>query len=336
MSEVETIATIASHSALQLMRGAKQEGFKTALITLRERVNVYRRFNHLIDNIIIINNYNDVISERVQRELMNLNAIVIPHGSFVEYVGIENIYEFKTPIFGNRRLLEWEHDQSKKVKLLKDAGIPVPRVYSSPEEVDGLVIVKLHGAKGGRGYFIARDKNELVKKAEARRISLMEALIQEYVIGVPMYFHYFYSPILDRLELLGSDIRYESNADGLRRLPFNATTDPTFTVVGNIPVVLRESLLGKVFDYGERFVLLTKKLIPPGAIGPFCLESICTSDLEIVVFEFSGRIVAGTNLYVMGSPYSWLYFNEPMSMGRRIAREIRLAIENNKLSKIIS
>ncbi|HDJ89572.1 MAG TPA: DUF1297 domain-containing protein, partial [Thermoprotei archaeon] len=33
--------------------------------------------------------------------------------------------------------------------------------------------------------------------------------------------------------------------------------------------------------------------------------------------------------------YSWYYFNEPMSMGRRIAREIKIAIENNMLDKIV-
>ncbi len=334
MSKV-SVATIASHSALQILMGAKQEGFETVLICLRDRVSVYKRFSHLIDHFIIINNYNDIMRSNVQKTLLDLNSIIIPHGSFIEYVGINNIYDLEPPVFGNRKLLEWESDQFKKLALLRDAGIPVPRTYSVNEDIDRLVIVKLPGAKGGRGYFLARDREELLSKASYLEIDLNNVLIQEYVIGAPMYFHYFYSLVLDRLELLGSDLRYESNVDGLKRIPFRIA-DPTFTVVGNIPIVLRESLLSKVFDYGERFVKLSKKRIPPGVIGPFCLEAICTSDLDIIVFEFSGRIVAGTNLYMMGSPYSWLYFSEPMSMGRRIAREIKLAIENNMLSKITS
>jgi 5-formaminoimidazole-4-carboxamide-1-(beta)-D-ribofuranosyl 5'-monophosphate synthetase len=58
--------------------------------------------------------------------------------------------------------------------------------------------------------------------------------------------------------------------------------------------------------------------------------------MEIKVFEFSGRIVAGTNIYVYGSPYSYLYWSEPMSTGRRIAREIRLAIERSALDKVLT
>jgi len=35
-----------------------------------------------------------------------------------------------------------------------------------------------------------------------------------------------------------------------------------------------------------------------------------------------------------GSPYYSLLFNESMSMGKRIAREIKLALESNQLEKI--
>ncbi|MEM3271303.1 MAG: DUF1297 domain-containing protein, partial [Metallosphaera sp.] len=63
---------------------------------------------------------------------------------------------------------------------------------------------------------------------------------------------------------------------------------------------------------------------------------IVTDQLDIIVFEFSGRIVAGTNIYVNGSPYSWLYWNEPMSVGRRIAREINLAIQKGKIEDVVT
>jgi len=35
-----------------------------------------------------------------------------------------------------------------------------------------------------------------------------------------------------------------------------------------------------------------------------------------------------------GSPYTTLIYNEPMSMGRRIAREIKQAEIENKISEI--
>ena len=51
-------------------------------------------------------------------------------------------------------------------------------------------------------------------------------------------------------------------------------------------------------------------------------------------FEFSARIVAGSNIYMDGSPYYSLLFNENMSMGKRIAREVKIATEKNQLDKI--
>ena len=72
-----------------------------------------------------------------------------------------------------------------------------------------------------------------------------------------------------------------------------------------------------------------------GLFGPFCLECIVTRKLEIFVFEISARIVAGTNPYTTGSPYSWLKYSEPMSTGRRIAREIKQAIEGSRLGDVL-
>ena len=72
-----------------------------------------------------------------------------------------------------------------------------------------------------------------------------------------------------------------------------------------------------------------------GMLGPFCLETIVTDQLEFKVFEISARIVAGSNPFVGGSPYSDI--NETrMSTGRRIARSIRKAADANRLHDILS
>ncbi|ARM75854.1 formate--phosphoribosylaminoimidazolecarboxamide ligase [Acidianus manzaensis] len=332
------ITTLGSHSSLQILHGAKKEGFNTMVISDEKRENFYKRFQ-FIDK---INKYS-TLDDAVKLINSEIDSIFIPHGSLIEYLKMERVKKIEIPIFGNRNLFEWESNQKKKMSLLKDSNIHIPDSFENPEEVDRLVIVKLPGAKGGKGYFIAKNKSEvkegLNKLLESKEISSIEdVIIQEYVVGIPMYFHFFYSPILKRVELTGMDIRYETNVDGLRRLPSNLTSDiePTFVVAGNIPVIARESLLPKAFDYAENFVNTVKNKVPPGMIGPFCLESVVTEDLDIVVFEFSGRIVAGTNLYVEGSPYSWLYWDEPMSVGRRIAREIKLASIQNKLGEITS
>ena len=72
-----------------------------------------------------------------------------------------------------------------------------------------------------------------------------------------------------------------------------------------------------------------------GMIGPFCLETIVTDQLEFKVFEISARIVAGSNPFVGGSSYSDL--NEAnMSTGRRISRSIVKAIEKDMLDELLS
>jgi 5-formaminoimidazole-4-carboxamide-1-(beta)-D-ribofuranosyl 5'-monophosphate synthetase len=235
------------------------------------------------------------------------------------------------PTFGNRYLLEWEASQSKKMKLLEYASIPIPKSFNDPSSVDRPVIVKLSGAKGGRGYFIAKDPRELMDKLSGVKDD--DYIIQEYIVGVPAYYHYFASRVYGRVELFGMDIRYESNVDGRT---FNLA-EPTFVVVGNLPIVLRESLLPTVQRYGEEFSRAVSELVPPGMIGPYSLESIIKDDLTIVVFEFSGRIVAGTNVYMgIGSQYSVLYFDRPMDMGERIAHELVRAAKSGKLHEVVT
>ncbi|MBI4258374.1 MAG: DUF1297 domain-containing protein, partial [Thaumarchaeota archaeon] len=94
--------------------------------------------------------------------------------------------------------------------------------------------------------------------------------------------------------------------------------------------------LQEVYDMGERYVEASKRLVPPGNIGPFCIEGVYDKDGRFVSFEFSARIVAGTNLYVDGSPYSILTHGESMSMGRRIAKEIRRGTKERKLDALIT
>lgn len=321
-----SVATVASHSAINILRGAKARGLGTIAISRPEVSWFYRRIP-FIDEIWEVD-FQEF--ENVSEKLVGKNAILVPHGSYVEYIGWKRALRIPVPTLGNRYLLEWEADQVKKMSLLQRAGIEIPRIYTRPEDVDRPVIVKLHGAKGGRGYFVARDRGDLVRRLQGLR---EDHVIQEYVVGVPAYYHYFSSRIRGRIEIFGMDLRYESNIDG-RTLGF---AEPSFVVVGNLPLVARESLLPKILEYGERFAEAVEELVPPGLAGPFCLESIVKDDLSIVVFEFSGRIVAGTNTYMgLGSPYSILYFEKPLDMGERIAVEIREAADAGRLGDIVT
>ncbi len=332
------IATLASHSALQILKGAQQEGFETVAVCIKGREQPYKQFK-VADKIISIKDFDEF--EGIQEQLIKENAIIIPHASFIAYMGFERIEKLKVPYFGNKKILHWESDRSMERKWLKAAGLKLPKIFEKPEDIDRPVIIKFHGAGGGKGYFLAKNYKDFKKKIKLH--AGKGYVIQEYILGVHMYAHYFHSPLTGETELMGFDKRYESNVDSLGRISARdqmalpqEQVDPSYVIVGNMPLVVRESYLPRFIRKGENVVKESKKIASPGLFGPFCLETIMTPEEDIITFEISARIVAGTNPYVNGSPYSWLRYNEPMSTGRRIAREIKLAIEKNNIDKVLS
>lgn len=339
-----TIATLGSHCSLQVLKGAKDEGFRTLLVCEKSRLGLYKRFN-FIDDMIVVDKFSEILEHFCQKRLEQTNSIIIPIGTLVAYMSTEQIESIASPFFGNKWILRWESDRMLKQKLMEESKLKTPKSVKSKNEIEKLCIVKLHGAAGGRGYFLVWNKKTFEEGAEKlieRNVinSEDELYIQEYVTGVPAYLQYFYSPLTNEIELMGVDRRYESDIDGLGRIPskqqLGLDLEPSYNVVGNIPLVLRESLLAEVYAMGEKFVAAAKRLIPPGMTGPFCLEGVYDREGKFTTFEFSARIVAGTNLYVEGSPYSDLIFAEPMSMGRRIARELKIANKKGRINEVIT
>ncbi|MFH2106283.1 MAG: formate--phosphoribosylaminoimidazolecarboxamide ligase [Candidatus Micrarchaeota archaeon] len=328
-----SIATICSHSSLQIFKGAREEGIKTIGIVKKENKKLYESFPFgKPDEFIIVDDYKNIpVSELVAK-----NAIVIPHGSFVEYVG-EKFDSMELPVYGNRKSLVWERSREKMIEWLRKAGIKTPKTLK-PNDIDGPCLVKFPGAKGGRGYFIVKTREEFDEI-----VGKQECMIQEFIIGVRAYPHYFFSPISEigypakhgRIELLGVDTRIESSANEIARaVSAGIKKKMAFTVIGNQSMVLRESLLGEYFEMGRKVRDASIDLFG-GIFGPYCIETIITEDLEIYAFEISARIVAGTNVYPNGSPYSTYYYNEPMSTGKRIARELKEAFKRKRLKEII-
>ncbi|MEM0493297.1 MAG: formate--phosphoribosylaminoimidazolecarboxamide ligase [Candidatus Thermoplasmatota archaeon] len=337
-----TISTVCSHSSLQIFHGARKEGFRTLGIAIGEVKRLYDAFPLAKpDEFFIVDRYKDI--GRYADELREKNVVIIPHGSFVEYLGAKNFLKLEIPTFGNRRVLEWESDRRKEKKWLESAGITMPKQIKDPRSIKKPVIVKYHGAKGGKGFFIAKTYDEFKKRVDKTK----PYFIQEFVMGTRYYLHYFYSPIQKEgyklskgcLQLLSMDRRDETTIDEVQRLGSIAELEeigihPTFVVTGNIPIVMRESLLPKVFRMGEAVVEKSLELFG-GVIGPFCLETVVTEDLEFKVFEISARIVAGTNPYITGSPYSE-YIQPGLSTGRRMAQEIKQGVREDKLHEILS
>lgn len=337
-----TICTVCSHSSLQIFNGARKEGFKTLGIAVGEKKKFYDAFPlGKPDEFFIVDNYKDIL--KCTEELRQKNVIVIPHGSFVEYLGADKFMTLELPTFGNRDVLKWESDRNMERKWLESAGLTMPQEIKNPKDIDRPVIVKYHGAKGGKGFFIAKTYEEFKRRIQKDK----NYVIQEFVLGTRYYLHYFYSPIQNNayklskgsLQMLSMDRRDETTIDEVQRLGSIAELEelgihPTFVVTGNIPIVMRESLLPKVFGMGAAVVEKSLKLFG-GILGSFCLETVVTEDLEFKVFEISARIVAGTNPYIAGSPYSEM-IQPDLSTGRRIAQEIKYANKKNLLSKILT
>ncbi len=331
-----TIVTLGSHSALQILKGAKDEGFKTAVVATPNRIPLYESYPNFIDEILELKSWDEF--PKLEKELTKRNCIIIPHGSFVAYLGMDENKKMKVPYFGNKKVLDWEENRKMQRTWMEKAKVKVPHLFKRGDKIDRPVIVKSYGAAGGKGYFTARNQKEFDEKLKSYNEERF--MVQEYVIGVPVYFHFFYSPLTKKVEMMSLDKRYETNVDSLGRIPAKnqrgLNIEPSFEVVANIPLAIRESLLAEAISMAERVIASSQKLIPvKGLFGPFCLETIITSTEEIYVIEISARIVAGTNCFINGSPYTYLLYDEPMSTGRRIAREIKNAINVNKLNEVL-
>jgi 5-formaminoimidazole-4-carboxamide-1-(beta)-D-ribofuranosyl 5'-monophosphate synthetase len=338
-----TIATVCSHSSLQIFNGARKEGFRTLGICKGPPPKHYDAFPlGKPDAFFQVNEYADLLDQA--DELRARNVVIIPHGSFVEYMGAGNYAKLQVPVYGNRGVLEWESDRERSRQWLVGAGIRMPEVIEDPKDINRPCIVKYMGAKGGRGFFIARNYDEF----KARIQPTVPYHIQEFVLGTRYYIHYFHSPLVEdgytlpsggTLQFLGVDRRDESIIDEAHRLGSiyeleEMGIQPSFVVTGNFPLVMRESLLPEALDMGARVVAKAKELFG-GLWGPFCLETVITDKLQFKVFEISARIVAGTNPYISGSPYSDLV-QPGLSTGQRIAQELAIARKRNALASILT
>ncbi len=328
-----SIATLGSHSALQILKGAKDEGFKTIAVVKKGYEEPYRSYK-VADEIISIDQYPDF--NGLEQQLIDKNAILIPHGTLFAACSVDQLEQNKMLYFGDKQVLRLEESRVKQRQWLLQSGLTMPKIFEKPEDIDRPTIIKFNGAGGGKGYFLAKNKIEFDEKIALHKDA--KYMIQEYIIGNPIYVHYFYSPLNDELEIMSMDKRYETNVDSIGRISAQDQLDlnlqTSYNIIGNIPIVARESMLAEFFRMGRQVVDKSKELTGKGMFGPFCLEMVVTPDMEYFVFEISARIVAGSNPYVDGSPYTALRYSEPMSTGRRIAREIKNAIEQDKLDEV--
>jgi 5-formaminoimidazole-4-carboxamide-1-(beta)-D-ribofuranosyl 5'-monophosphate synthetase len=365
------IGVLASHSALDVCDGAVEEGFRTVAFCQRGREKTYsvyfkaqrdaggRVLRGVVDEAVVYERFDEILKPENQQALLEDNILFVPNRSFTSYCGIDAVEDdFNVPLVGSRNLLRSEERGGERdyYWLLDKAGLPYPERLRGPEEIDELVIVKLpHAVKTlERGFFTAASYKEYVDKSESlikqgviTRDALERARIERYIIGPVFNLDFFYSPLEESgspIELLGVDWRFETSLDGHVRLPAPqqmtlppAQITPEYTVCGHNTATLRESLLEEAFRLAEDYVAATKKYYEPGIIGPFCLQTCVDKDLNFYIYDVAPRIGGGTNVHVsVGHPYGNTLWRKPMSTGRRLAMEIRRAIDLQQLEKIIT
>ena len=346
------IGVLGSHSALEIASGARQEGFQTIVVCQKGREKTYTRYyENLFDHIIMLDKFQDIVKPDTVEKLNSLQTVFVPNRSFSVYAGYENIEEkFTVPLMGNRYMLRTEERNTPRNQqyLLQQAGILTPRTFKSPEEIDRLAIVKVSERERAieRAFFYASSPEEYEKKASERinkhiisPEALKQAVIEEYVVGAKFNANFFWSPLNDELDLLGFDKRVQTDLDGVLDLPAREQLElniPTQNIeIGHMGVTMRESQIEMIFEAGELFVKACKKEYPPGMIGLFALQGAITKDLKFYVFDVSPR-VPGCPCVEPTSPYMKYKYGFEVGPGRRVAMEIKRAMNAGKLNDVVT
>ena len=345
------IGVLGSHSALEIMDGAKDENFETIVFCQKGRETPYQRFSRIANEIKVLKKFSDMSSIKNQKMLRDTNTLVVPHRSLTAYLGYKTIENsFKVPIFGNRALFQAEERNNKKNQyyLLRKAGLKHPKIFKNPKDINRPSIVKVQEKKRKleRAFFTVSSFSDYKKKSEEKirqgvisKTGLHDAVIEELAIGTYLNFNYFYTPISKNVDFIGIERRLQTNLHDFNALPakqqLELDIDPQNIEVGHTPASIRESLLEKVISMGDKFVAAVKREYPPGIIGPFSLQSVITKDLEMIVYDVSLR-VPGNPIVATTSPYTKYQYGETFGVGRRIAMEIKIAQEDDVLDKIIT
>jgi len=364
-----TIAALGGHSALDVCHGAKKHGFRTLVVAQKGREKTYEKYYRTrgngpaqrgcIDDILLVDKFSDVLKPEIQEQLRAKNTIFIHNRYFWVYFDDFGAVEkdFKVPIYGTREMLKLEERdvEQNQYWILQEAGIRIPKMFDHPEDIDRLVLVKVNEETRGyeRAFFFATSHEDYKKKSaellEAGTIaqdSLEKAVIEEYVLGAPVNFNYFYSVMNDELELMGTDTRRQTNLDGILRIPANEQIQvmekigsPKIIETGHIACTTKESILEKAFAAGEKFVKMCQSDLIPGIgmVGPFALQGAVAAEdgrEEIVIFDVSMRIPGSPGTRY--TPLSGYLYGDSISYGERIAVEIRQAIEENRLAEVLT
>ncbi len=366
-----TLASVGSHSALEVASGARAAGLRSLVVTAKGRELTYTRYfaarsdapaRGCVDEVIELGSFAEILDDDAQRQLLARNVIFVPNRSFEVYLHQKYEYDeierrMLVPFFGNRYLLRAEEragggaaEGADQYALMERAGIRHPKAFASAQDIDRLVMVKAPHAKVSfeRAFFLASSPAEydltaarLIDEGVLTAEGLAAARIEEYALGPSVNLNFFYSPVLGELELSGTDTRRQTNLEGFRNIPpasFEALRGVPMRLeeAGHIAATILESMLEPAFAMGERFVAAARELSPPGVIGPFALQCVIAAGppKELVCYDVSLRIPGSPGTRY--TPYSAYRWGRDVSVGERIAMEIVMARDTDRLLDVLT
>lgn len=320
-----SIAVLCSHSALETAAAAKIAGFYTIGISTKGREKTYVKYNKkLYDEIEYIKEFKNnvtVIDEEIQKRIVEKNGILIPNRSLSAYCGYDFLEEkLLIPMYGGRNVQRTE-DRNEKISqydILTKAGIPFPRRFTTPEDIDALAMVKVQQKRNPleRAFFTVSSSEEYYKKADERikkgiidDEGLKKSIIEEFLIGPPVNANYHSFGLHEtsiesfptKIDLVGFGTRRQVNSSGFLQL----TAEEQEMVRGKIKitneeishqgVTVRESFHEHFYDLGEGYVKAVNSFYPNEMIGMFGLQGAMVTDQntlrpKFVSFDTSPRI----------------------------------------------
>lgn len=368
------IGVFGSHSAIDTLDSAKEFGFPVYLIVEKGREELYTRdFSSLIDGeddkVMFLDKFEHLLHPENQKKLVDKNTIFFANRSTVAYCTTKKVEEeFKVPLFGSRRFLCAEDSNpleghSSQYQHLDAAGIPRPRQYEKPEDIDGLVIVKVRQANRPkeRAFFEAVDyenflteSKNLLEMGVISKEGLENAVIEEKLIGVYTNAVFHFSPLFNSVDLLGFGDREQTNLSSF--LNQSAQMQGKLSAKGFIrtneemthrPKRVRESYIPQVINAARNFQEALKKEEPSGMIGLAGLQGAWPLDqnnkprftVYDVAYRWTGDLIANNFMRILTRKYRRHlpeHVHEISSMGDLSMLDIYLAAKQGNLNFVVT
>lgn len=349
---------LASHSLLDVCEGADAESVPNFAIALKGRHRTYteafrvryqgNRKVGIIQDVYIVDNWREMTGEKIIAWIRERNGIVIPSRSLGVYLRdketgtYDSIVGMNVPFFGNIKLLRVE-ERALPYKLDKNqdflagkANLPIPETFTTPEEIKKPAFVKAsqfsHKRDFERNFVVVSSTEEYYAKLEqvlsntpeADRSSAEAAFrsspIQEYIQGdLLINLNFFYSRVWNDLEFLGSDTRKQFG-NGEEAI--------------HIPISLRESLVEQAINMAYDLLEIVARYYHPGIIGPFAIQCMGDAKERLRPIDLCFRIPGSPD--TGATPYTLYLHGKRVDFGRRIAMELKDAVEQGTLDKILS